>query len=499
VRDHAQTEFPHDPDAQLWGAVAAVFQSWNSPRAVSYRAMYRYPDHWGTAVNVQAMVFGNMGVDCATGVAFTRDPSSGEKRFFGEYLVNAQGEDVVAGTRTPLPVGGSAESLEARMPAAYRELVDVANKLEHHFGDVQDVEFTIESGRLWMLQTRNAKRTGRAAVRIAVDMVEEGMIDVRTAMKRVAPEQIDQLLHPTIDPERAPEPIAKGLPASPGAASGRVVFAVERAVALAAAGEAVVLVRNETSPEDIDGMKVARAILTATGGMASHAALVARGMGKCCVVGCSALQVDYEAREFKVDGRVFREGDEITVEGSTGKVYAGRIPARRVDRTSTASWSGSIRCGAWGCAPTPTPRTRSPRRFGAGQICAAPSTCSSTRIASTGCRMILASTRRALAALEKILPMTISRACFAPWTATGHDSPARSAAARNSCPRTRRSAALAPSASTSAGRRSVPCTSSTLCSATAVAGSASPSRKCTKSRCAPSSRRRARCSATAST
>ncbi|MCI0451448.1 MAG: pyruvate, phosphate dikinase [Candidatus Latescibacteria bacterium] len=412
VRDASGTEFPHDPDAQLWGAVAAVFRSWNSPRAVSYRAMYRYPDHWGTAVNVQAMVFGNMGDDCATGVAFTRDPSTGERRFFGEYMVNAQGEDVVAGIRTPLPVDGSPESLEARMPAIYRDLVGLAGKLEHHFTDVQDVEFTIESGRLWMLQTRNAKRTGRAAVRIAVDMVEEGLIDVRTAMKRVAPEQIDQLLHPTIDPERAPEPIAKGLPASPGAASGRVVFAVERAVEMAKAGEQVVLVRNETSPEDIDGMKVARAILTATGGMSSHAALVARGMGKCCVVGCTGLQVDYEAREFKVNGRAFREGDEITVEGSTGNVYAGRIPTMRVELDRTfdrfMEWVDSVRrLGVRANADTPEDAVTA-RRFGAEGIglCRTEHMFFREDRIDWVRRMILAGTREErVAALEKILPM----------------------------------------------------------------------------------------------
>ncbi len=412
VRESTDTDFPRDPDAQLWGAIAAVFRSWNSPRAISYRAMYRYPDHWGTGVNIQAMVFGNIGDDCATGVAFTRDPSSGEKRFFGEYLVNAQGEDVVAGIRTPLPVDGTPDSLAARMPAMYAELVGVASGLERHFGDVQDVEFTIESGRLWMLQTRNAKRTGRAALRIAVDMVEEGLIDVRTAMKRVAPEQIDQLLHPTIDAERAPEPIAKGLPASPGAASGRVVFAVDRAVALAGAGEAVVLVRSETSPEDIDGMKVARAILTSTGGMASHAALVARGMGTCCVVGCSAIQVDYAAREFRVDGRTIREGDEITVEGSTGKVYAGRIPTMRaeLDRTYDRfmEWVDSVRrLGIRANADTPEDAVTA-RRFGAQGI----GLCRTEHLfvredrIDWVRRMILAGSRdERVAALEKILPM----------------------------------------------------------------------------------------------
>jgi len=275
VRTHTGREFPLDPREQLWGAIAAVFKSWNSPRAISYRRLSGYPDHWGTAVNVQAMVFGNMGNDCATGVAFTRDPSTGEKRFFGEYLVNAQGEDVVAGIRTPLPVADGEESLESRMPGAYAELVEIYRKLERHYRDMQDIEFTIEAGRLWLLQTRTGKRTGRAAVRIAVEMVDEGAIDRRTAVARVAPEQLEQLLHPAIDAESAPEPIAQGLPASPGAASGKVVFAVDRAVALAGEGEAVILVRSETSPEDIDGMRVARAILTATGGMTSHAALVA--------------------------------------------------------------------------------------------------------------------------------------------------------------------------------------------------------------------------------
>jgi pyruvate,orthophosphate dikinase len=326
VQDGAGRSFPQDAREQLWGAVGAVFNSWNSPRARSYRQMHDYPDTWGTAVNVQAMVFGNMGDDCATGVAFTRDPSTGEPRFYGEYLVNAQGEDVVSGIRTPRHVNDGEDSLEQLMPPIYSELEGLYKRLETHYKDMQDIEFTIQNGRLWMLQTRNGKRTGRAAVRIAVDMVDEGLIDERTAVRRVHPEQLDQLLHPMIDPKARGEAIATGLPASPGAASGKVVFAVDRAVEMAAGGERVILVRTETSPEDIDGMRVAQAILTSRGGMTSHAAVVARGMGKCCVAGCSDLQVDYEKREFRAGTRVFAEGEAITVDGSTGTVYAGEIP-----------------------------------------------------------------------------------------------------------------------------------------------------------------------------
>jgi len=412
VRQATGGDFPQDPLEQLWGAVAAVFQSWNSPRAISYREMNGYPSSWGTAVNVQAMVFGNMGDDCATGVAFTRDPSTGEKKFCGDYLINAQGEDVVAGIRTPLPVSDGPDSLAARMPALYRELVDVAGRLEGHYRDVQDIEFTIESGRLWMLQTRGAKRTGRAAMRIAVDMVDEGVIDQRTAVKRVAPEQIDQLLHPTIDAARAPVPIAKGLPASPGAASGKIVFAVDRAVAMARDGAQVVLVRTETSPEDIDGMKVARAILTSTGGMASHAALVARGMGKCCVVGCSDIEVDYAARSMRARGRVFEEGEEITVEGSTGKVYAGVIPTEQATLEETferfMGWvDGVRRLKVRANADTPED-ARAARRFGAEGIglCRTEHMFFQEDRIDWVRRMILAETRdERLAALEKILPM----------------------------------------------------------------------------------------------
>ncbi|MDH4036349.1 MAG: pyruvate, phosphate dikinase [Candidatus Krumholzibacteria bacterium] len=372
VRASAGRDFPQDADEQLWGAIGAVFSSWDSPRAISYRKMSGYPDHWGTAVNVQAMVFGNMGEDCATGVAFTRDPSTGERRFFGEYLVNAQGEDVVAGIRTPLPIDGASESLEARMPALYAELVEIYRRLEQHYKDMQDIEFTIETGRLWMLQTRNGKRTGRAAVKIAVDMVGEGLIDRRTAVSRVAPAQLEQLLHPAIDATSAPAPIAHGLPASPGAASGRVVFAVDRAVTMAEAGEQVILVRSETSPEDIDGMRVARAILTSTGGMTSHAAVVARGMGKCCVVGCTGLDIDHAAGTFSVNGCTVKEGDSITVEGSTGNVYLGEIPTTQAELDETfdqfMEWADAVRrLRVRANADTPDD-ARHARRFGAEGI-----------------------------------------------------------------------------------------------------------------------------------
>jgi pyruvate,orthophosphate dikinase len=412
VKEATGEEFPQDPQEQLWGSIAAVFRSWNSPRAISYREMNGYPDDWGTAVNVQTMVFGNMGDDCATGVAFTRDPSSGEKRFCGDYLVNAQGEDVVAGIRTPISVNGVADSLEKKMPALYAELLGIADRLEHHYHDVQDIEFTIESGRLWMLQTRSAKRTGRAAVRSAVEMVKEGLIDTRAAVRRVAPEQIDQLLHPTIDVKRAPAPIAIGLPASPGAASGKVVFHVERAVELAKDGVAVVLVRSETSPEDIDGMRVARAILTSTGGMASHAALVARGMGKCCVVGCGDLDVDYAKREMRIHGTSYPELTEITVEGSTGNIYPGVIPTVQAelddDFEQFMQWvDAARRLRVRANADTPED-ARIARKFGAEGIglCRTEHMFFREDRIDWVRRMILAESREArLAALEKILPM----------------------------------------------------------------------------------------------
>ncbi len=324
--------FPEEPMEQLWGAITAVFKSWNGNRAVKYRGMNAIPHHWGTAVNVQAMVFGNMGDDCATGVAFTRDPATGEQRFFGEYLANAQGEDVVAGIRTPLPINKdgsselSAKSLEATMPSIYGELESIYKNLELHYRDMQDIEFTIQKGKLWMLQTRNGKRTGRAAIRIAIDMVDEGLINQKEAILRVDANQVETLLHPMIDPSIKAEPIAKGLPASPGAACGHVVFSVEEALSRVAAGDKVVLMRLETSPEDVEGMKAAEAIVTARGGMTSHAAVVARGMGKCCVAGCSKLSVDYDKRTFTVDGKTYQAGTEVTVDGTTGSVFEGVLP-----------------------------------------------------------------------------------------------------------------------------------------------------------------------------
>ncbi len=324
--------FPEDPMKQLWGAIGAVFGSWMNERAITYRALNDIPGEWGTAVNVQSMVYGNMGEDCATGVAFTRDPATGKKLFYGEYLINAQGEDVVAGIRTPQPVNEatrndpSQKTLQEVMPEAYADLERIYKKLEEHYKDMQDIEFTIQQGRLWMLQTRNGKRTAAAAVRIAVEMVEEGLIDKKTAVLRVEPSQLDQLLHPMFDPKAERKVIAKGLPASPGAATGRIVFHAEDAEAWAEKGEEVILVRIETSPEDIGGMHVANGILTSRGGMTSHAAVVARGMGTCCVAGCGDLDIDYKAQSMTVDGKVFKEGDWISLDGSTGEVIEGKVP-----------------------------------------------------------------------------------------------------------------------------------------------------------------------------
>ena len=322
--------FPESPEEQLWGAIGAVFASWNNERAIAYRKLNNIPDDWGTAVNVQAMVYGNMGEDSGTGVAFTRDPATGENVFYGEFLVNAQGEDVVAGVRTPRPV----RELEQVFPEVYRQLLEVRQILEKHLKDMQDFEFTVERGKLYMLQTRNGKRTGLAAIRIAVDMVEEGLITPEEALKRVEPEQLNQLLRPIFDPQalrearEAKRVVAKGLPAGPGAAAGRVVFNAPDAEEWAARGEKVLLVRVETSPEDIKGMNAAVGILTARGGMTSHAALVARQMGKTCVVGCEALKIDYKARTVTVDDTVIREGDWVSIDGFTGEVILGQLPTK---------------------------------------------------------------------------------------------------------------------------------------------------------------------------
>jgi pyruvate,orthophosphate dikinase len=325
--------FPQDPHAQLWGAIGAVFGSWMNQRAITYRRLHNIPEGWGTAVNVQAMVFGNMGETSATGVAFTRNPSTGEKRLYGEYLINAQGEDVVAGIRTPQEIteiarqeaGSKRPSMEAALPETFKDLTRIYARLERHYRDMQDLEFTVEQGKLWMLQTRAGKRTAKAALKIAVDLANEGLITRKEAVTRIEPLSLDQLLHPTIDPSVEREVLATGLPASPGAASGEIVLSADEAETLKANGTKVILVRVETSPEDIHGMHAAEGILTTRGGMTSHAAVVARGMGKPCVSGAGSLRVDYAAGTVSVAGRTLRQGDVITIDGSTGQVLAGRV------------------------------------------------------------------------------------------------------------------------------------------------------------------------------
>jgi pyruvate, orthophosphate dikinase len=327
-------DFPQDPHAQLWGAIGAVFSSWMNARAVTYRRLHDIPESWGTAVNIQAMVFGNMGETSATGVAFTRNPSTGERKLYGEFLINAQGEDVVAGIRTPQDItedarkesGSDKPSMEAAMPEAFKELTRIYAQLEKHYRDMQDMEFTVEQGKLWMLQTRNGKRTAKAALRIAVELANEGLISKNDAVSRVDPASLDQLLHPTIDPGANRDVIATGLPASPGAASGEIVFSSDEAAKLQADGRKVILVRIETSPEDIHGMHAAEGILTTRGGMTSHAAVVARGMGKPCVSGCGSIRVDYGRGTMSIGGRTFKAGDIITIDGSLGQVLAGRMP-----------------------------------------------------------------------------------------------------------------------------------------------------------------------------
>ncbi|SDD82273.1 pyruvate, phosphate dikinase [Rhodospira trueperi] len=334
VLEQLGTPFPEDPVEQMWGSIGAVFGSWMNQRAKTYRRLHHIPGHWGTAVNVQAMVFGNMGDDSATGVCFSRDPSTGENAFYGEYLVNAQGEDVVAGIRTPqnISIAGKEKNnsdlpaMEETMPVIYKELVAIRDRLEVHYKDMQDMEFTIQKNKLWMLQTRNGKRTAAAALKIAVDMCNEGLIDKETAILRVAPEHLDQLLHPTLDPKAPRDLLAHGLPASPGAASGQVVFTADEAEAWAQKGKKVVLVRVETSPEDIGGMHVSQGILTTRGGMTSHAAVVARGMGVPCVAGAGEIRVDYRAKTLTVGDRVVKEGDIITLDGAKGDVFLGEVP-----------------------------------------------------------------------------------------------------------------------------------------------------------------------------
>jgi pyruvate,orthophosphate dikinase len=380
VKDELGQDFPQDPHKQLWGAIGAVFGSWMNQRAITYRKLHNFPENWGTAVNVQAMVFGNMGDTSATGVAFTRNPSTGEKKLYGEFLINAQGEDVVAGIRTPQEIsetarkeaGSDKPSMEYTLPKAYAELKRIYNVLERHYRDMQDLEFTVEQGKLWMLQTRSGKRTAKAALRIAVELANEGLISKSDAVLRVDPLSLDQLLHPTIDPRAHRRVIATGLPASPGAASGEIVFSPDEAAQLKSDGKKVVLVRVETSPEDIHGMHAAEGILTTRGGMTSHAAVVARGMGKPCVSGAGSLRVDYAAGTMTAGGQSFKKGDHITVDGSTGQVLAGKVemvePQLSGEFATLIGWADKVRrLGVRANADTPTD-AKTAVRFGAEGI-----------------------------------------------------------------------------------------------------------------------------------
>jgi pyruvate,orthophosphate dikinase len=431
IRRRVGQDLPQDPYKQLWQAIGAVFGSWQNDRAITYRKINNIPDDWGTAVTVQSMVFGNLGDDCATGVAFTRDPATGEKGLYGEYLPNAQGEDVVAGIRTPLQISLAAgrrwaerngvseqerkvshPTLEESFPEVYRELVKTAQRLERHFKDMQDLEFTVERSRLFMLQTRTGKRTAEAAVRTAVDMVAERLIDRRTALLRVDPNQLEQLLHPRLDPNAHKEVLARGLPASPGAVAGEVVFSADEAVSMAQAGHKTILVRVETSPEDIHGMQVAEGILTARGGMTSHAAVVARGMGKCCVAGCGALNIDYAAGTLAVNGRVIRRGEYLTLDGGTGEVMAGRVATVEASMSPAfkkfMSWADAERkLGVRANADTPHDATVA-RDFGAEGIglCRTEHMFFNEDRITAVREMILAETPEQRAqALEKIVPM----------------------------------------------------------------------------------------------
>jgi pyruvate, orthophosphate dikinase len=410
VERDAGTAFPSDPYDQLRGAITAVFASWNNRRAVDYRNQNRIPHDLGTAVNVQSMVFGNIGPDCATGVAFTRNPSTGAHGIFGEFLVNAQGEDVVAGVRTPQPITEMAELPAFRQ--AWLDFSEIAQRLEQHYRDMQDIEFTVQNGRLYMLQTRTGKRTGLAAVTVAVDLVEERLISKQEAVQRVEPAQLDQLLHPMIDPDYTPDVIATGLPASPGAATGKIVFDADEAKLRGDAGEKVILVRIETSPEDFHGMVAAQAVLTARGGMTSHAAVVARGMGKPCVAGCGALQIDYASGTIQVDGRTLTKADSITIDGASGRVMFGDVPTIEPEVGGTVAklleWADSFRTlGVRANADTPHDAANA-REFGAAGI----GLCRTEHMFFEGERilamreMILASNvEERRAALDRLLPM----------------------------------------------------------------------------------------------
>ncbi|HWV41902.1 pyruvate, phosphate dikinase [Pseudorhodoplanes sp.] len=420
VQDESGKAFPQDPKEQLWGAIGAVFGSWMNARAKTYRRLHNIPESWGTAVNVQAMVFGNMGDDSATGVAFTRNPSTGDKSLYGEFLINAQGEDVVAGIRTPQEIteaarkeaGSDKPSLESAMPEAFKELTQIYGKLEKHYRDMQDLEFTIEQGKLWMLQTRSGKRTAKAALKIAVELASEGLISQEEAVLRIDPASLDQLLHPTIDPKAERKVIATGLPASPGAASGEIVFSSEDAEELKAKGRKVILVRVETSPEDIHGMHAAEGILTTRGGMTSHAAVVARGMGKPCVSGAGSIRIDYAAKTMSVAGHTLKEGDTVTIDGSTGQVLQGQVrmiePELSGEFGTLMTWADKVRkLGVRANADTPAD-ARTALKFGAEGI----GLCRTEHMFFEADRilavreMILADTEKARrAALAKILPM----------------------------------------------------------------------------------------------
>ncbi len=377
VERHTGAPFPQDPRVQLWAAIGAVFGSWMNPRAHTYRRLHDIPAEWGTAVNVQAMVFGNMGDDCATGVCFTRNPSTGENQFYGEYLMNAQGEDVVAGIRTPQPLSRESarpaeQSMEAVLPEAYAELLRVRDMLERHYRDMQDIEFTVQQNKLYMLQTRSGKRTAAASLRIAIEMAQDGLIDRQEAINRIQPASLDQLLHPALDPEAARVTIARGLPASPGAAAGTIVFTADEVERRAALGEDVILVRIETSPEDVHGMHAARGVLTTRGGMTSHAAVVARGMGRVCVAGCGGIRVDYAAQTLAAGSRVLHAGEWITLDGSTGEVFAGRVPTVEPtlsgDFSTLMGWADGVRrLRVRANAETPDD-ARTAHRFGAEGI-----------------------------------------------------------------------------------------------------------------------------------
>ena len=419
VEEELGRPFPQAPQDQLWGGIRAVFDSWNTERAKIYRRLNSIPHEWGTAVNVQAMVFGNMGETSATGVAFTRDPSTGENEVYGEFLINAQGEDVVAGIRTPQyltkrardAAGAGKPSMEEALPEVYGQLADTFGLLEKHYRDMQDIEFTVQEGVLWLLQTRTGKRTASAALKIAVDMASEGLIDEEEAVMRVDPQALDQLLHPTLDPDAARDVIAAGLPASPGAASGVVVFTADEAERRAQLGEDVLLVRVETSPEDIHGMHAAKGILTARGGMTSHAAVVARGMGRPCVSGAGTLQIDREARTLSVAGRSFKEGDTLTIDGATGEVMAGKVatvqPELAGDFATLMQWADAKRrMKVRTNAETPDD-CRTAREFGAQGIglCRTEHMFFDARRITSVREMILAEDEQGRrAALEKLLP-----------------------------------------------------------------------------------------------